>query len=78
MNKKILVSIASIMELGGVALLTYVGLKRNSDCYKAECKLAKAKTDAVRKDLLLLLKDCEIEVMRRKIESLEQKQEVES
>lgn len=36
---KVLGTICGFIQLGCIAGLTAIGLKRNNDCYKAECKL---------------------------------------
>lgn len=44
---KFAVGLAQLIQLGCITGLTYIGLKRNNDCYKAECELSKKRFELI-------------------------------
>lgn len=68
--EKVATGILTLVQLGGIAGITFIALKRNDDAYKAECKRIKAEFD-------LIMKEVEIYKLEREIEELKKKYEVE-
>jgi hypothetical protein len=68
MSKNLLVTIGTGIEMCGVAVLTYIALKRNSDCYKAECKLIDAQKQLILKELEMYEKDEKIKKLKKENE----------
>ena len=68
MGKGLVVTIGTGLELFGVATLLYIALKRNSDCYKAECKLIEAQHQLFLKELEMFEKDEKIKELKRENE----------
>ena len=71
--RKALVGIGMIMELGSILGLAAIGLKRNNDCYKAECKLADSELKRVFSEIEGMLKDAEIRALKQELEQLKNK-----
>ena len=67
MGKNLLVTIGTGIEMCGIAALTYIALKRNNECYKAECKLIDAQKQLFLKELEIITKDIEIEKLKKKL-----------
>ena len=67
MGKDLFVTIGTGLEMCGIAVLTYIALKRNSECYKAECKLIDAQKQIFLKELEIITKDVEIEKLKKKL-----------
>ena len=67
---KFIVGLCTVVELGCLAGLAAIGLKRNNDCYKAKCELL----DERHKHLITIIncvaKDYEIEQLNKELEEL--------
>lgn len=71
--EKIAVGLCKLVEIGSIIGLAAIGLKRNHDCYNAECENIKLRCDALKKDVDMVYKDAEIRVLKREIETLKNK-----
>jgi hypothetical protein len=56
-----------MLALGGIAL------KRNNECYKAECKASNLEVKLIFTELENELKECEIERLKKELEQLKSK-----
>ena len=74
---KFIVGVCTLMEIGCVAGLAAIGLKRNNDCYKAQCELINEQCDHYRTKIDMVFKDTKIKVLEREIEELKAKYEIE-
>lgn len=72
---KLLYGIGVVMEFGGILALAGIALKRNNDCYKAECKLANVELNRLCTELDGMLKDVEISMLKRELAELKTKYE---
>ena len=71
---KILGTVCGFIQLGCIAGLTAIGLKRNNDCYKAECKLIDVQHELTMEKLNGLTKDLYIECLKGDIARLKAKE----
>lgn len=74
MNDKIkglVTGVCTLMELGCIAALAGIGLKRNNDCYKAEMKLINTELELIKSEVNNETKDYEIRKLKAKIEELQ-------
>ena len=76
--EKLAVGIAHLMQLGSIAALAYIGLKRNKDAYNAEMRAIDAEIGVEIADVKLGAKDIEIEKLKKKIEELENEKKVQA
>ena len=61
----------AIGEIVCITLITGIALKRNNDCYKAECKLINTEFKLMSTELDNINKDIEIKTLKDKIKKLE-------
>lgn len=73
---KFAVGLCWAVELGCLIGITGIALKRNNECYKAECALHDEKMAHLGTQLEMVGKDYEIRVLKKKLEEV-QAQEVE-
>ena len=74
MNDKIkglVTGVCTLMELGCIAALAGIGLKRNNDCYKAEMKLIDAELELIKSEVNNETKDYEIQKLKNQIKELQ-------
>ena len=69
MNKNI-IRLCTILELGCVAGLTAIALKRNNDCYKAECKAVDLEIKQCLTEIECDLKGYENERLKKELDEL--------
>lgn len=74
MNKFVF-GLCTLVELGSIVGLAYIGLKRNNDCYKAECRAINAEFDSMIKDVELGTKDLEIKQLKKELAKLKGEKE---
>jgi hypothetical protein len=68
--KNSLPCVAGIIELGCLLGLAGIALKRNNDCYKAECKLIDAIIDGGCAKIDCGIKDLEIKILKKELDEL--------
>ena len=81
MNEKLrglVVGICTLAEIVGITVLTGMALKRNNDCYKAECKLIDAECELSKAEADKLSKDIQIKALENEIKQLKGEVEEES
>ena len=64
------VALAGIVNLGCICGLAYIGLKRNNDCYKAECKLMNAELENIAYEVKNEAQEAKIKVLEAKVAEL--------
>lgn len=64
MKKDSLVLLAGFINLGCITGLAAIGLKRNRDCYNAECKLIQEQLDNIAKDVEITSLKTEIKKLK--------------
>ena len=67
---KILYGICTVVELGCIGGLAYIGLKRNQDAYEAGVRANHAEFKLACSELDGALKDCKIKILEQQIEEL--------
>ena len=67
---KFVIGLCTLIELGCITGLAVIGLKRNNDCYKAECRAINAEFESMIKDVELGTKDLEIEKLKKELAEL--------
>lgn len=70
---KFLYGVCTILELGCVISLAGIGLKRNNDAYKAECKRIEAECNLMRCEIDSVFKDMRIKQLEEELEELKSK-----
>lgn len=70
---KVLAGFFAVVELGSILTLAGIALKRNNDCYKAECKLAKVEMELACSDIAGIFKDAKIRTLEQELEGLKTK-----
>jgi hypothetical protein len=73
MNNKIkdlVIGVCTLGEIVGISALIAMCLKRNNDCYKAECKLIEREADLCYSTIDILNKDAEIKELKKEIKQL--------
>lgn len=73
MNKDLIVKICTGLEIVGVLSLMGIALKRNNDCYKAECELIETRGKLIGSEFNGIVKDVEILQLKNKVKELENK-----
>lgn len=71
--EKIGVLVASLVELGSICGLAYIGLKRNNDCYKAECRAIKAECREAMAQIDNIVKDAQIKQLEKELGEMKTK-----
>lgn len=71
MNKDLIVKIGTGLEIAGILGLMGIALKRNNDCYKAECKLIDTEFKLVASEVSNAIKDIDIQILEAKVKELE-------
>lgn len=74
MNKFIM-GVCTVMELGCIAGLAAIGLKRNKDAYNAEMKYIKTSCELACEQINGICKDAEIRKLKKELEILKGKTE---
>lgn len=64
MKKDSLVVLAGVVNLGCIVGLAAIGLKRNKDCYNAECKLLHEQLDNISKAVKIESLETEIKKLK--------------
>lgn len=67
---KIIVGVCTVLELGCVVGLTAIALKRNNDCYKAECKAIDLELKLCLTEIERDLKGYENERLKKELDEL--------
>lgn len=62
--------VCRVVELGSILGIAAIALKRNNDCYKAECKRIDAEYELAMSQLDVCTKDLEIMLLKKEIEKL--------
>lgn len=73
MNKDLIVKICTGVEIVSILSLMGIALKRNNDCYKAECELIETRGKLIDSEFKGLIKDIENHQLKDKIKELENK-----
>lgn len=76
--KGLITGIAVLIELGCISSLAVIALKRNRDCYEAECNLLEAESKLIYKELEVIHLNHEISMLKYDLNELKGKQEEES
>lgn len=71
----VVAGVLTLVELGGIAALTAIALKRNEDCFKAEMKLIDCEAKLWLKGIENVCKDSEIKSLNKQLESLKKEEE---
>ena len=71
---KFIVNLCTLVELGCIVGLAAIGLKRNEDCYKAECKLIDEQYEHFMTQMKCIDKDYEIKVLKKELEKYKAKE----
>lgn len=74
MNKAI-VGICTLIELGCIGALAFIGLKRNNDAYIAEIKRIAAEGELFLEKMNVENKDYEIKQLKKELEYLKSQEE---
>lgn len=75
---KFVVGLCTLVELGCITGLAAIGLKRNNDCYKAECKLINEQVEHFKTQMEVIDKDYEIKVLKKELEKLKSQEKEEA
>lgn len=67
--------VAGLINLGCIVALAGIGLKRNNDCYKAECKNIDLQCEMFNKDVKAMTDKWKIEDLEREVKNLKEKYE---
>lgn len=67
---KFIVGLCTVVELGCITGLAAIGLKRNNDCYKAECKAIDLEFKLGLTEIERDMKDCEIKRLKKELDEL--------
>lgn len=67
---KFIYGLCTIVELGCIVGLAGIGIKRNNDAYKAECKRIEAECNLMRSAIDGVLKDMKIKQLEEELEKL--------
>lgn len=70
---KFIYGLCTIVELGCIVSLAGIGLKRNNDAYKAECKRIEAECNLMRCEIDGVFKDMRIKQLEEELEELKSK-----
>ena len=74
MTNKILFGLCMMVELSCIGGLTYIALKRNSDCYKAKRELISARLELLQSDIDNCIKDVEIRKLKKELEEIQKEE----
>ena len=74
MKNKFLYGLCIMVELSCVGGLTYIALKRNSDCYKAQRELISAELKLLQSDMDNVIKDVEIRKLKEELEEIQKEE----
>ena len=75
---RLITGVCTLVELGCMLALGGIALKRNNECYKAECKAAEMEVKLIFTELESYLKGSEIERLKKELEELKGEKEEES
>lgn len=70
---KLITGVCTLVELSCMLALGGIALKRNNECYKAECKASNLEVKLIFTELENELKECEIERLKKELEQLKGK-----
>jgi hypothetical protein len=70
--EQVVAGLASVVELGCIIALAGIGLKRNKDCYDAECKLLEREMDLTYATVDIIKKDAEIVELKNRLKKCEE------
>ena len=68
--KNLVTGVATLLELGCIAALAGIALKRNNDCYKAECKLIDTELKLLNKEIDGSIKNFKISMLEKELDEL--------
>lgn len=66
----LIAGVVTLMEVGCILALTGIALKRNHDCYKAECKLLDVEKELACEKIINISKDIRIKGLEEKLKEL--------
>lgn len=72
---KLITGVCTLVELGCMLALGGIALKRNEECYKAECKASKLEAKLIFEEFTSYMKDCKIDALEKELEELKGKKE---
>ena len=75
---KLITGVCTLVELGCMLALGGIALKRNNECYKAECKAAEMEAKLIFEEFSGYMKECKIEALEKELEELKGKMKRES
>ena len=75
MSSRFIINVCTTVELGCMLALAGIGLKRNSDCYKAEIKLVNTQVELFKARVENEIKDVEIRQLKEELDMLKNKEE---
>lgn len=67
--------VAGLINLGCIVALAGMGLKRNNDCYKAECENIDLRCEMLDKDIRAMTDKWKIDDLEREVKTLKEKYE---
>lgn len=73
--EKFVFGACTLVELGSIIGLAGLALKRNQECYEAECKNIELSCDLIKKEIDMMSKDREIKNLEQEVEDLKNKYE---
>ena len=69
-GKDLITGVATLLELGCIAALAGIALKRNNDCYKAECKLIDTELKLIGEQISGSIKNFKISMLEKELDEL--------
>ena len=69
-KKDLIVGVAALLEIGCFAALAGIALKRNNDCYKAECKLINTEFKLLTEQMSGGIKNFKIKMLEKELDEL--------
>ena len=67
---KFLAGLYTAVQFGCIIGITGIALKRNKECYEAECKLHEERMDHLSTQLEIINKDYEIKCLKKELEKV--------
>lgn len=74
MVKKVVSWSLTLVELGGIMGLTGIALKRNKECYEAQCEQVNTEIELIKEQLKNELNKMKIKELQKEIDELKSKQ----
>ena len=72
--KKVVSWSLTLVELGGIAGITGIALKRNKECYEAQCEQVKTEVELIKEQMRNELNKIKIKQLQKELDELKSKQ----